>query len=138
MLISDIQWKHNSTIISQRLNINYFTNTIAKSSYIIVRYNDAEYDDFRDGFLSYYVSTHDSCEEIDTQEVLITEFAVIIKDGQFTFSAHYSTNADYFLLEYFVSPTDEDKPFWDVDAIGIKYFSFDPSSVLSLIDYFID
>ena len=138
ILFSEIRWICDSATISERLNIEYFEETITKSDEIVVHYNDTEYDNASNEFLSYYASVHQSCQETNPQGYLITEIATIITDGKFTFMASYSTNVHYFTLHYYVTPSGEDKPFWDNDAWGIKYYSFSPSSVDSLIDYFAD
>jgi len=66
------------------------------------------------------------------------DFSVTIKDGRFTFIAEYSSDVDYFRLKYFVHSNPETDTFWDFWASDIKYFSFNPASVESLIDYFMD
>lgn len=140
LLVNKIRWKCDMATIDERLNIEYFQETIARSDEIIVHCKNTEYENesVSDDFLTYYASAHDSCLASEQRGLYGEDFSVTIIDGRFTFTADYSSDIDYFHLEYFVHSNPQNDTFWDFWASDIEYFSFNPAFVEVFISYFSD
>ncbi|NCA96777.1 MAG: hypothetical protein EOM77_01105 [Bacteroidia bacterium] len=134
LLIIHIQNRIKQNDVNERLNLEYFEEVISANGRITIFYSNNYYSEPDNGFRNYYLNTHNASNETEYSE-FVPEFSVTINDGDYSFIAEYSSQCNYFKLDYIAYPyvivDDEDI----IAPRNSKMFTYDSSYVESLVNY---